>query len=91
LIILPVPLQDNGQRSESDSALKALVEKHDLPYWVAANYAYRGEHDLALRWLDRAYAERDPELVWILGEHLFKNVADDPRFKAFLKKMNLPE
>jgi hypothetical protein len=29
-------------------------------------------------------------LVEIVGEPLFRNIADDPRFKAFLRKMNLP-
>ena len=33
---------------------------------------------------------KDTALVEIVGEHLFKNLADDPRYKAFLRKMNLP-
>jgi hypothetical protein len=54
-------------------------------------YAYRGDHDLAFQWLDRAYQQKDRSLEEILGEPLFKNLASDPRFKAFLRKMNLPE
>jgi len=53
--------------------------------------AYRGESDLAIEWLERAYAQRDPGLIEIHTEPLFKGIADDPRFKAFLRKMNLPE
>ena len=30
-------------------------------------------------------------LTDIVGEPLFKNLADDPRYKAFLRKMKLPE
>jgi len=53
-------------------------------------YAYRGDHDRALEWLERAYQQKDASLDEIVGEPLFKNLADDPRFKAFLRKMNLP-
>jgi hypothetical protein len=56
------------------------------------NYAYRGDHDLALQWLERAYNQReDAVAVLIVGEHLFKNLANDLRYKAFLRKMKLPE
>ena len=55
------------------------------------NYAYRGDHDLALQWLERAYKQRDSGFVEIVGEPLFKNLASDPRYTAFLRKMNLPE
>jgi hypothetical protein len=55
------------------------------------SYAYRGDHDLALQWLERAYQQKDVDLRHIVGEPLFKNLADDPRYKAFLRKMNLPE
>ena len=54
-------------------------------------YAYRNEPDLALDWLDRAYQQKDSSLVEIVGEPLFGNLARDPRYKAFLRKMNLPE
>jgi len=32
----------------------------------------------------------DIGLVTIVGEPLFKTMTDDPRFQAFLRKMNLP-
>lgn len=55
------------------------------------NYAYRNDRDLALQWLERAYKQKDIGFVEIVSEPLFKNLANDSRFKAFLKKMNLPE
>ena len=60
-------------------------------YFVAQAYSYRGDHDLALEWLERAYEQRDPNLILdIVAEPLFRGMANDPRFKAFLRKMNLP-
>jgi hypothetical protein len=34
---------------------------------------------------------RDEDLYMIKGAPLFKNLENDPRYKAFLRKMNLPE
>ena len=36
-------------------------------------YAYRGDHDLALEWLERAYEQKDLRLTEIVGEPLFKS------------------
>jgi hypothetical protein len=54
------------------------------------NYAYRDDHNLALQWLARACRQKDNGLIEIVGEPLFNNLANDPRYKAFLRKMNLP-
>ncbi len=93
LLVLPIVLQAVGRTAEADEELNVLIASHadSLAYWIAAAYAYRGDHDLALQWLDRAYKAKDANLVYLVGEPLFKNVASDPRYKAFLRKMNLPE
>jgi hypothetical protein len=57
---------------------------------VAMNHASRGDSDLAVEWLERAYERYEIPLTGIIGEPLFRNIAHDPRFIAFLKKMNLP-
>jgi serine/threonine-protein kinase len=54
-------------------------------------YAFRGEKERAFEWLERAYEARDEDLFFIKGDPLLKNLEGDPRFKAFLRKMNLPE
>jgi hypothetical protein len=73
--------------------LKALIARwaDRAASFIATTYAYRGDHDLALQWLERAYEQREPALSYIVGEPLFKNLADDPRYKVFLRKMKLPE
>jgi hypothetical protein len=58
-------------------------------FFVAMTYAHRGDHNQAIEWLERAYKQKDTWLTGITGEQLFKNMADDPRYKAFLHKMNL--
>jgi hypothetical protein len=58
---------------------------------VAEMYAYRGQSDEAMHWLERAYRQKDCILHYVKGDWPLKNLEADPRYKAFLKKMNLPE
>jgi TolB-like protein/Flp pilus assembly protein TadD len=76
----------------SDAALDLLSKKHGdrEPLAVASVYAFRGERDQAFAWLDRAYANRDPELVWMCGDAMWNSLHDDPRWPALLRKFNLP-
>lgn len=93
LSYLPSVLYALGKRAEAEEALEAQIRAADKigPVYVAQSFAFRGENDLALAWLERAYTQKDPALVQIVGESLFDRLADDPRYKAFLRKMNLPE
>jgi TolB-like protein/Tfp pilus assembly protein PilF len=90
---LPIVLQAAGRQEESDEALKVLITKFadTKAYYVAMTYAYRGDRDLAFQWLERAYEQRDQAFREFVGERLFRTLEDDSRYKAFLKKMNLPE
>jgi TolB-like protein/DNA-binding winged helix-turn-helix (wHTH) protein len=82
-----------GLKAESDAAL-AQYTKGYADYsasGVATVYAFRGEPDEAFKWLDRAYAQRDALLYGIKYRTEFDKLHEDPRYKSFLKKMNLPE
>jgi tetratricopeptide (TPR) repeat protein len=82
-----------GRKAESDRQLAAAIRQNGTswPSEIARVYAFRGEKDRAFEWLNRAYEMRDEDLYFIKGDPLFKNLEGDPRFKAFLRKMNLPE
>ncbi len=82
------------QRSkDADAALIRLEAENTgrWPFGFAVAYAARGQKDRAFEWLDRAYAIKDPSLWAIKGHPYFKSLEGDPRYKAFLEKMNLPE
>jgi TolB-like protein/Tfp pilus assembly protein PilF len=81
-----------GQAKESQQALDELIVKHapDGAYQVAEAFAWRGEKDNAFEWLERAYQQRDGGLSEVKVDLLLDRLRGDPRFKAFLKKMNLP-
>lgn len=82
-----------GRKAESDAQLTAAIRLNgdDWAFEIARVYAFRGEKDRAFEWLDRAYETRDEDLYSIVGDPLLKNLEGDPRYKAFLHKMNLPE
>lgn len=50
------------RKADSDAALIALNDKYgkDAPYNIAYIYAFRGEADKALEWLDKTIAYQDP-------------------------------
>jgi hypothetical protein len=53
-------------------------------------YGFRNESGEAFEWLDRAYAQRDGGLIAVKVDPMLKSLHGDPRFAAFLKKLNLP-
>jgi len=82
-----------GRKAESDAALARLIKEHAAndAGEIAEVYAFRGQSDEAMHWLERAYAQKDPVMAGIKGDTLLKNLQGDPRYKAVLRKMNLPE
>jgi len=91
---LPLVYHALGRRRESDAALAALKSKYggEMAYQIAEVHAFRSEADLAFEWLERAYDQRDGGISeTINGGRMFRALIDDPRYKAFLKKMKLPE
>lgn len=94
LNIVPMALYAVGREAEANAALESFIQKFGDTdaYWVAMNYAYRNDRPHALQWLNRAYKQKEIKLaIEIVGESLFRNVADDPAYKDLLRKMNLPE
>jgi tetratricopeptide (TPR) repeat protein len=81
-----------GRKKESDDALRELIAKYHEggAYQIAGVYAFRNQSDEAFEWLDRAYAHRDGGLIATKVDPLLKNLHNDPRYAAFLKKLNLP-
>jgi TolB-like protein/DNA-binding winged helix-turn-helix (wHTH) protein len=81
-----------GRKAESDAALTQTIKSYTkYPFSVAEIYAFRGELGEAMNWLDRAYALKEITLQYVKSDPLLKNLEGDLRYKALLRKMNLPE
>jgi hypothetical protein len=81
-----------GREQDSNTSLAHLIAKYGTiaSYQIAEVYAFRGEFDKSFAWLGRAYELRDPGLPEIKSNPLFKDLHDDPRYTALLKRMRLP-
>ncbi len=61
------------------------------PTRIARLYVSAGEKDRALEWLEKAYQERDPLMVYLNVEPTWDSLRSDPRFQSLLRRMNFPD
>jgi len=80
-----------GDSDTSDHALGELIDKYGevAAFQVAEVYAFRSEKDEAFGWLQKAYELEDRGLAVLLGDPVFSDLTDDPRYVAFLEQMGL--
>jgi hypothetical protein len=67
-----------------------------MPLFQATNYAYLGDKDRALYWLEEDYKHHEDDWVGIGGpadikfDPAFAYFRSDPRFKELLRRVGLP-
>lgn len=80
-----------GNRGAARTSLRAIESgaqgSSGQSYYVAGIHAVLGERDAALRWLDRAVAERHSLVVFAAVDPAFDRVRADPRFAALLGRI----
>jgi len=81
------------KRSESRALLTRIeaMSGYNSPALLAAVYSALGDHDKAMELLDQAYSDRDLLLRYVGTGYEYDGLRADPRFKAMLKRLNLPE
>ena len=57
---------------------------------VGVMYGALGETDKAFTWLEKAYEERDPQLVYLKAGRRFEPLRKDPRFGQLVRRVGLP-
>ncbi|MEJ2257920.1 MAG: hypothetical protein P8X98_13145 [Woeseiaceae bacterium] len=82
-----------GREAEAEAALQWSIENMGVPfgYQFAEIYAIHGDVDKAFEWLEISYENRDGGLTYLLVDHFLAPLHEDPRWRAFLDKMNLLE
>jgi serine/threonine-protein kinase len=82
-----------GHRDEALEVLAKLDQLAKTRYVPPSAKAYvhlgLGQKELALDCLDKAYAERDTEMIFLKGDPPFTTLRNEPRFQALLKKIGL--
>jgi TolB-like protein/Tfp pilus assembly protein PilF len=80
-----------GRRADMQAILRELDEQSDQryvsPYNLARVHAASGDHDLAFSRLERAWQERNPDLIELVSEPVFDPVRPDPRFTDLLRRV----
>ncbi|TET69815.1 MAG: hypothetical protein E3J56_09040, partial [Candidatus Aminicenantes bacterium] len=82
-----------GKKDKAYEFLAELEERSQKGYvssfWVAVIYIGLGEIDKAFEWLEKAYEERDSNLILVTIPWPFDPLRSDPRYKQLLIKMGL--
>jgi hypothetical protein len=64
-------------------------ERHIPPVTRAVMCAALGEHSQALDWLEKAYALRDSQLIWLNVSPMFDSLRSEPRFVDLVRRIGL--
>ena len=64
-------------------------EKYVDPYFIAYIYMGLGDIDKTFEYLEKCFKVGDMYLSYLPIDPIFKELHDDPRFEALMKKMGL--
>ena len=89
---MAMALQTGDDRGAADAALQHLIAKNSegMAYQIAQVFALRRDPDRTFEWLNRAWANRDTGLQFLLVDRFILRYRDDPRFAAFCRQIGLP-
>jgi len=81
-----------GYREAMRQAAEALAARSNRAYsmGIATLYAYAGEKEKALDWLEVAYEEKMQNLVYLNVYPKWDPLRDHPRFQELIRRMNFP-
>jgi TolB-like protein len=82
-----------GHTQKAQASLDELIAKNSASaaYQIAQVYAWFGERNQTLQWLERAYAQQDAGLGFTKVDPFFSALRSDPRFQALLVKLKLQD
>jgi hypothetical protein len=73
------------------SALKEKdVHQYVAPLQLALAYAALAMKDETIRFIEEAYQERAPSLIWIQNEGAYDFLHADKRYRSIIRRMGLP-
>jgi serine/threonine protein kinase/Tfp pilus assembly protein PilF len=65
-------------------------ERYVAPHFFAGTYVGLGEHDRALEYLEKSYAEHCHWLIYLHIDPSMDDLRNDPRFQDLLRRVGLP-
>jgi TolB-like protein/Flp pilus assembly protein TadD len=84
-----------GKPEKAHETIERLVQLSDKiiidSTKIAVIHMGLGNIDESFRWLEKAYEDRCPNLVYLKLAPFWKALQSDPRFQSLLRRMNFPE
>jgi hypothetical protein len=84
-----------GHKDSAAQALRDLqaisADKYVPPHYFALVYQGLGESAEALRWLERAYREKDVHMVFLGRDPKWDSLRGDVRFASLMQRLQLPQ
>jgi serine/threonine-protein kinase len=69
----------------------AAEADHDIAYWLATAHAMLGDHDDALRWLERAIELGNENRTWFESDPNWEPLHGDARFRELMSRLEASE
>jgi TolB-like protein len=80
-----------GMRRAGEAMVAASTRRHVPAIRIARLFAHAGDTGRALDWLERAYENRESPVMRLGVVWDWLDLHGEPRFRALLRRMNLPE
>ena len=80
-----------GRRSDALRILSRITKSASDPQGIAQVYFALGDRGNGFKWLTRAFDERENFLSFVKFDPAFDDVRDDPRFRALVARLKLPD
>jgi len=83
-----------GRREDALRVTRELEARSRRGEWIypiqmASIYGALGNADAAFAWLERSYAARDPDLIFIAAEPEYAPIRSDPRFASLARRVGV--
>jgi len=84
----------SGKRKQALEVLEDLKKRSERSYvpptLMALTYAALGEQNDALKWLNKAFQDRDGILPFSKVDPMFEDLRSDPKYAEVLSRVGLP-
>jgi serine/threonine-protein kinase len=82
----------HGEQAKADAQVREMTRYADVsPINLVQYYAYRGDADLAFKWLEHSLKVRDPGVTTLYEDPFIPAaLGSDPRFAPFCLELGLP-
>ena len=88
-----MPARKSGLRGCLKKRIEQLQKEPSSvsPYVIANLFAQLGDRERALRYLEQAYREHRPRMMWVQARATSDSLRPDPRFHSLLQRMRFPQ